>query len=237
MKRRSLFEQFFLGQALATAIGLGVVGIYFATSIQTFYHDKLMVDLEARSRLVRSILEERVQKSPNSPRVSPLKGLQETIFQLGKESHTRFTVIGTAGQVWADSRADPQKLQLHANRPEIQAALSGRAGTAFRFSKSTSEEQFYYALPIRLESGKVAGVIRSSLSADLPREDVKRMIYRLIAALVVVLLFIGWRSWSQSDRVGRTLESIRNRVMQIAGGDFSKRIAVRLSDSRELDGI
>ncbi len=63
----------------------------------------------------------------------------------------RVTVIATDGRVLADSdvpAADLDHLENHATRPEVAAALAGRAGSAARRSATLDEEMMYVAVPV-----------------------------------------------------------------------------------------
>ena len=75
------------------------------------------------SRLSRPILE--------SGRVA--EG-DEWIKTLGKETRTRFTVISAAGLVLSDSDKDPQLMDNHHLRPEVQDSVCHTFGVSTRYS-------------------------------------------------------------------------------------------------------
>ncbi|MDR2662300.1 MAG: hypothetical protein LBC31_04810, partial [Treponema sp.] len=60
----------------------------------------------------------------------------------------RITLIGKDGVVLADSRFPGKTLPNHAARPEVEAALAGKEGSARRSSETAGTELLYAALPV-----------------------------------------------------------------------------------------
>lgn len=83
---------------------------------------------------------------------------------LPQHTSLRLTVLNQTGQVVADSHY--QNLTAHEDRPEIQAALSGKVGQALRFSKTSKEELQYTAFPIQQEE-HVIGVSRIAIPTQI----------------------------------------------------------------------
>lgn len=102
---------------------------------------------------------------------------------LGKELHSRITVILPDGRVIADTQFDPSQLENHRDRPEVKTALAGGVGQRTRFSTSAIIENFYVAVPIE-DNGKVAGVVRIAL----PLSDVKHTFFKLFGMLFAGIL-------------------------------------------------
>ncbi len=75
----------------------------------------------------------------------------------------RITVIDGDGRVLADSEVPESELpavENHGNRPEVIAALAGHVGSEVHWSKTTSRELLYVAVPV---SAPPARVMRVSL--------------------------------------------------------------------------
>jgi two-component system phosphate regulon sensor histidine kinase PhoR len=75
--------------------------------------------------------------------------------------HPRLTLIAPDGTVIFDNEYDAGKMENHAGRPEIDAALSKKSGEAVRFS-STLEKRTYYRSAL-LDDGSV---LRIAISVD-----------------------------------------------------------------------
>ena len=76
----------------------------------------------------------------------------------------RVTLIRRNGQVVFDTFADSAEMENHLDRPEFQAAIQGRAGSARRQSATLGQQSIYAATGIRDEGGVISGVLRVSLS-------------------------------------------------------------------------
>jgi two-component system phosphate regulon sensor histidine kinase PhoR len=71
--------------------------------------------------------------------------LDSLIKLINKES-LRITVIDLRGKVLFDSKvSDPESMENHANRPEVQSAVNNKYGTNIRISKTTGIKYYYYA--------------------------------------------------------------------------------------------
>jgi two-component system, OmpR family, phosphate regulon sensor histidine kinase PhoR len=134
-------------------------------------------------------------------------------------SGVRVTVITAGGQVLADSQSDPQTMENHAGRPEIQDALAKGEGRSIRRSVTVKSNLLYYA--VRWSSAGAPPVV---LRFALPFQTLDQAIWefrrRLWLASLVVLLVTGTVSLlisrSFSDRVDRLTEFSR----RVAQGDF-----------------
>ena len=112
-----------------------VVGVV-RTSIPITYSD-----LEARARLI----EPEVAALIESGRTADIDALCKA---RGKEAATRITVIMPDGSVVGDSEEAPARMDNHAKRPEIRAALAGSVGRSFRESGTLSQLMMYVGLPL-----------------------------------------------------------------------------------------
>jgi len=105
---------------------------------------------------------------------------------LDAASGLRITLVRRDGRVIADSRADPAAMENHAGRPEIAAALTGKAGFSRRTSATLGQELFYAARPVRSADGSLLGVLR--VSVDLPTMSARVAPAREGFALSLVVL-------------------------------------------------
>lgn len=80
----------------------------------------------------------------------------ETGFLNKLSSPDRITIVATDGTVLYDSAEDASKLDNHADREEIAAALKNGTGTSVRYSSTLSEKTIYYA--VTLNSGEILRV-------------------------------------------------------------------------------
>ena len=97
--------------------------------------------------------------------------LEEWAHQVAQRTHARVTVIDPAGAVLADSHHDPETMENHAGRPEVQAAHRQGVGSSLRRSATINHDLCYLALELsyRARPGHI-------LRLALPLEDVDNSI-------------------------------------------------------------
>lgn len=126
----------------------------------------------------------------------------------------RTSLISVDGAVVADSHSDPDVMENHANRREIQGALSGEVGEDQRVSGTTGFEQRYVALP------PVDGlIVRTSLPTrvvDSRLAEVRVTI--LLTAGVLGLLGIGLVAYL-SRRLTRPISDLTEQALAVSEGE------------------
>jgi two-component system phosphate regulon sensor histidine kinase PhoR len=221
---------------LLSCAGLNLAAaIVFGTIVATWHKDQLINQMDARLRdsalLLRDELADKLV-------VGPSDELQESVRQLGQKIGVRITLIGTDGEVLADSematRDDVAKMDNHRDRPEIIRAITSGEGTSRRESVTFRELCSYFAVRADVD-GKPVGVVRTSLSLaaiDAQTAAARRLVWTLAGA--AFLTVFGLSYWL----VGRILEPVSEitRVANaISGGDYQQRIYVANRD--ELGAI
>ena len=73
---------------------------------------------------------------------------QPRIHDLAGAAGARLTVIARDGHVLADSDAQPENMENHSDRPELQQAFGGSVGYSTRLSKTVGVPFLYVALPV-----------------------------------------------------------------------------------------
>ncbi|MFA7255072.1 MAG: ATP-binding protein [Candidatus Omnitrophota bacterium] len=92
------------------------------------------------------------------PLLGDPKRLQEQLKKITAETNIRVTIIDPAGKVLADSSESLEqlsKMDNHALRPEVVAALKKETGMSIRYSVTLGTRMLYIALPI-LEPAKIS---------------------------------------------------------------------------------
>ena len=155
--------------------------------------------------------------------------LQETLSRIAQQSKIRITVITAAGEVVADSGAEPESMENHATRPEMATALHGTSASSIRFSQTLGKNMLYSAMPVVAPDG-VQGVIR--VAVPMERVDKSLMRLRLIwlsVALGVLLLTVKASS-SFARRLTDPINHIIEAARRIKAGDFDRHLYVNRKD-------
>src|SRR5208282_5227186 len=81
-----------------------------------------------------------------------LSSVREWVAQMGA-SGARITVITADGRVLADSQANADTMENHADRPEIQEAFATGEGHSLRHSATFNRDLLYYAVRQKTPAG------------------------------------------------------------------------------------
>ena len=180
---------------------------------------QLQSSLLRQSTLIREIVTPLLKEGPR---------LQEEVRKLPAGTDIRITVIGTGGEVLADSSETDDtlgKMDNHATRPEVAAALRKETGMSTRYSMTLRTRMLYIAVPI-LEQNKVLGVIRAAMPTTRVGEIVASvrqpiMITAIFGILIVVItgMLFGYHF---SIRIRR----ITSGAKRYAREDWSEKILI-----------
>jgi two-component system phosphate regulon sensor histidine kinase PhoR len=145
--------------------------------------------------------------------------LRKFCATVGAEPGFRFTLIAGDGTVIADSIADPARLENHASRPEVAAALQGKEKAIIRFSDSLDRRMVYYAIPYHGE------VIRLAVAIDYIDTASRRMTLTLVLAALFIILVSAGIYLAVSAQFVAPLRSIGSAVHAFAGGNLDAHFA------------
>ncbi len=123
-----------------------------------------------------------------------IAGLEDWARHAAQRTNARVTVIDPTGVVLADSHHDPETMENHAGRPEVEAAYRLGVGSSIRHSATINHDLCYLAL--RLEYlGKPGYVLRLSLpleNVDASIAAVRRRILGVSLGAALVALVIAF---------------------------------------------
>lgn len=197
-----LFACFFMVAALAM-----LVPVFYARPV---LHEALLEDSLGRLRQESLLVSALLESEQNMARLA----------EVLKRTEIRLTILNPQGAVLLESsQPDGQLAENHADRPEIQAAMSSGESSAVRFSTTLQSELLYSAT--RLENGNI-------IRLSMPFAGVKKRINSQLAgfslaagaALVLSLLL----AWFFSHRIRQSLAGMVRVVEGISLGRFSRRL-------------
>ncbi len=141
---------------------------------------------------------------------------QTTVADAARATGIRLTLIDRTGRVVAESGVEPGdlgRIENHAERPEVAAALQGKTGSDRRSSVTTGGRLMYLAIP----GGP--GVVRVAMSLDQVDAIVGRAQRPVMAAAMVALLFGTLLALVAARRFARPLAEIAASAQSIARGE------------------
>lgn len=133
----------------------------------------------------------------------------------------RITIIDGVGKVIYDNKAnDMEKIENHINRPEVRKALISDYGTSIRFSNTINIELYYYT--------KYYGgyYVRTALPYDIEVINFLKTDNLFLYFLLFVFLIILFSLIYLSDRLGKSISTLRDFAVKAANNKFDINTAV-----------
>ena len=134
-------------------------------------------------------------------------------------SGARVTLIDNTGRVLVDSQHDPESMENHLTRPEIQAAFATGSGHSVRHSATLDRDLVYRALRYD-PPGASPMVIRLALPLAQVEESVSELRNRIYVASLIVLLLGGMFALAYFRLFAARIERLTDFSRRVAEGDF-----------------
>jgi len=226
-KKRRLFWQLFPSYLFITFISLVAISMFASSSLRHFYLEHIAADLEARARILKQQI---------AGHLSPIDTTLIDLIckEIGRSLSTRITVILPSGMVAGDSEEEPDKMNNHADRPEVIRALAGRVGNAIRYSNTLQQNMMYVAVPFK-QNNKVLVVLRTSIPVTSIDNELKSNQIKLVFGGVLIALLAAAISLLVSRRISHPIEEMKKGAEQFADGDLTHRL--RVPNSNEMGSL
>ncbi|EPD2317950.1 two-component system histidine kinase PnpS [Listeria monocytogenes] len=156
--------------------------------------------------------------------------IQKSLDPLGEDIDARITVIDSEGDVVADIKKDPEKLDNHMNRPEVTDILKKgeSVGISIRESDSLGYSMLYVAVPVK-HQGKTDGVLRISISLESVDAAVAKLWGNLALIFGIALVIIAAISVFIARKITRPVREIIEVSTDLANHKYDSRIHGKIS--------
>ncbi len=188
--------------------------------------DQTRSTLLAEARLMARVVEDGLARGAGAAELDPL------VDEAARGLQARVTIVALAGRVLADSEVsgpDLERLENHADRPEVKEALATGTGVSLRHSATVGRDLLYAAVPVR-HAGRTVGVARVALSLRAFEEQVAELRRATAFALLLAFGIAALLSLGLTAPLARPLGEIMETARQFAAGNLGARIRVRRSD-------
>jgi two-component system phosphate regulon sensor histidine kinase PhoR len=222
MARLSLTWRLIPAFIVIALVSLAAAAWHTAQAWRTFYLEQLAGDLTQRARLAGASLRELLARSDGD-------AIQARCREWGRLTATRFTVILPTGQVVGDSQEDPARLDNHGDRPEIQAALTGKVGLNTRHSFTLGETLMYVAVPVP-ETGQAAGVVRASLPMSAISQAIRTLYVQVALGGLILALLAAGLSYLIARRLTGPLADLQRGALRFARGELGRSLPIPATD-------
>ncbi len=228
--RLSIATKFFLTYFVITGAALAFAGMAGYLQFRKYATDEVDGNLQRQARLVSEVFR------PLLDRSAPDRGkIAAEGERVGKDLDIRLTIILPDGTVVADSTVGASRIaemENHADRPEVQAAFSGKTGVSLRRSITVREEERYLAIPI-LSGGRIVGVARTSIPVTHLHRRLDRIRTITWGTGIVAFLLMLAGTAVRARHVTGPLKKMTAAAKELASGNFGTRIQVRTGDELE----
>ncbi|EAE6286606.1 two-component system histidine kinase PnpS [Listeria monocytogenes] len=156
--------------------------------------------------------------------------IQKSLDPLSEDIDARITVIDSKGDVVADTKKDPEKLDNHMNRPEVTDILKKgeSVGISIRESDSLGYSMLYVAVPVKHQS-KTDGVLRISISLESVDAAVAKLWGNLALIFGIALVIIAAISVFIARKITRPVREIIEVSTDLANHKYDSRIHGKIS--------
>ena len=227
MSRKRLIWQIYPPFLLIVLVAIGAVTWFFNQAVNQFYIDQTRNDLEARARFVLPMVDGHLNRADAAT-------FDNLCKRLGKQTGTRLTVIDHQGVVLADSDENRLRMDNHADRPEIVAALTGQVGVSTRYSHTLQQNMMYVAVPAAV-NGQIIGSIRAALPLATIDQTLNLVLYQVLTSGLIIVMIAALVSLWLSRRISRPLEEMKRGADRFARGELDRRLPDFASE--ELGGL
>ncbi len=212
-----LFCKLYASYLIAAGLTLSISLIAAPFFLKKVVYEQAQEQLAAQARLVRDNLAEAQDFKEAA--------LRKICLTLSTALGSRITIITATGQVLADSEKKATEMENHADRPEIEEALTGQTGISVRLSHTLTKELLYAALPI-YRDGKIWGAARVSLPIIVLEKRQTILRNNLLLAALPALLFAAIVSLLLASRINQSLQEIAQGVLCFTQGKLNHRIHI-----------
>lgn len=217
MKHKPLFSITFTTLIAMVLLAVAPISIFNIKNFREFFHEETELFLLEGCRVLKNLYPQYSSKDSQA--------LSDFAESAANATSLRVTITREDGTVLSDSHNDPAKMNNHALRPEIKAAMKEGSGTSIRNSPTMENEMMYAAIRISFTDGK-NGTIRIARSI----EEIDSRI-RSITRSVFVIGFIAfalaiWISFVVANKVSEIISKVKSTSRYYASGDFSGQLQI-----------
>jgi signal transduction histidine kinase len=199
----------FLGLFLGTLFMASFVSFFTLKSIVLEYHEDHLKNSIALISL----------------ELNGVNNLDTFVTKAHDATHLRITMIDTNGTVIAESSADKNSMENHANRTEVMASNTKEYGITTRYSKTIGSDFLYVVKLLHVHNRPL--YLRVSMSLKKVMENFYTLWLNLISVFVIVTLFAIFISYKMSARIRYDIYQITQYLDEISNKNYKAVIKPR----------
>ena len=215
MWRSRIFWRIFGTYGVLLVAAIGLLGILVVGRVERHFLQQIEGSLRIKAILVREAVA--------GQSASHAAQLQSRMMALRREIATRITLLADDGRVLADSEEDPQRMENHADRPEVRQARESQFGTTTRFSRTMHQPMMYAAVRTDADHGEVA-FVRVAMPLDNLRQQLSELRNVVATTAVITAVVALALAYWLARRVTLPLQELTSGAEQIAAGKYGHKV-------------
>ncbi len=227
MRKKRLLWQLYPSYLLIILMSLLAVSWIAAGFLRQLYLTEIRQHLKSQAGLIEREMQGIISAGDSAAVNRLCRELSQTVG-------ARLTIILPSGKVMGDSQEDPVRMDNHADRPEVMAALDGQVGISNRFSHTLRKDMMYLAIP-HIRGNSIPAVIRLAIPITSIRQSLKGIYLKLALAGLLIALLAAAVSLAVSYQISRPLREMKNGAERFARGDLDHKLPI--PNSEEIGGL
>ncbi|MEC0247765.1 two-component system histidine kinase PnpS [Paenibacillus chitinolyticus] len=211
---------------LMIGVSMLIAGIFMAKLLEDSHIKELEANLVRELRVIEMTGD--WNKAGDSAFLVPYYTSQTK--RLKEFTDARVTYIREDGKVLGDSDENPESLDNHAGRSEIQQASREGVGYAIRYSDTLKRNMLYAAIPVQTAGGEKTGYLRLAMSLEQVENTIRHLWLFLLIGLGILFLIAGATSYRIAKGLTRPIENITNVAKQITNRNYKARVETKSLD-------
>ncbi|MBU9889704.1 MAG: cell wall metabolism sensor histidine kinase WalK [Candidatus Omnitrophica bacterium] len=163
---------------------------------------------------------------------------QDKIRHFAPGTHPRITIVDPQGKVLADTSEDTEglaRMDNHAARPEIAAALANKTGVNIRYSMTLRTKMLYVAVPILDASGS-HGALRLAMPVTRVNAILAEARKPVFGAALLGILIVLVSGLFFARRITARIRRITSVAERYAAEDWSEKVLIDGQDELKMLG-
>jgi two-component system phosphate regulon sensor histidine kinase PhoR len=205
-----IFRKLLTSTLILIALTLAVLDFYLTRYTSQHEVEEVQQRLTAVARVLSA-----------EPTNLPQGRLEDWAKSASERAQCRVTIIDPRGVVLADSQQNPESLENHADRPEIQAAYQNRTGSAIRRSRTAGRDLCYVAIPLQYQ-GRSGYVLRMALPLEQLHRPIAAVRWRILTASLIAAFLAFLIAYLFSRSFTRRISKLRAFAERLVNANFSE---------------
>ncbi len=190
--------------------------LFTAESATSYFYELSSFELSQTARIVANTLPHPIKDERD------IATIRQRFSDMVRGTDIRLTLIDSHGLVLADTMADPEKMENHLMREEVQEALEYGKGSASRRSGTTDIETAYEAVRLDRDETERPLIMRAALPSRIIAGRRAALISRLVLFALAALAFVAIAALLVARGIAAPIRRIHEGALAFSDGALDR---------------